>query len=361
MPSPLQFFTPGPAALYPSVQAHYQAAFDLQLGSISHRSSQFRKIYQHSDEQLKALFQLPSELGVLFTSSATEIWERILQNTVEHESFHLVNGSFSKKFYDFSKQLHKFAHQQQKPFGEGFDAAEVEVPPYAELICATANETSSGVMMPTAEIHKLKKAHKDKILAVDMVSSAPYHALDFTKVDTAFFSVQKCFGMPAGLGVWLLRPELVEKARKIQSQEGLIGTYHSLPSLWENYEKFETPETPNVMVIYVLGKVAEDLNRIGADALRKSTERKAKRLYDFAAASDQFEIFVENPAHRSATVVVLNCKDMASKVMEHMKQAHGMVLGAGYGKMKESQIRIANFPAASEEDIERLIAALKTY
>ena len=95
------FFTPGPAALFPTVQSHYMEAFRLNLGSISHRSAAFRKIYQHADEQLRELFALPKSHAVLFTGSATEVWERIIMNTVEHESFHLVNGSFSKKFFDF--------------------------------------------------------------------------------------------------------------------------------------------------------------------------------------------------------------------------------------------------------------------
>jgi len=53
------FFTPGPAALFPTVEAHYAEAFRQNIGSISHRSSAFRKIYQHADEQLRILFGLP--------------------------------------------------------------------------------------------------------------------------------------------------------------------------------------------------------------------------------------------------------------------------------------------------------------
>ena len=218
------FFTPGPAALFPTVEAHYAEAFRQNIGSISHRSAAFRKIYQHADEQLRVLFGLPKETAVLFTGSATEIWERAIMNTVEHESFHLVNGSFSKKFYDFSKELHKYAHGMHKPFGEGFDAAEVEVPEYAELICCTANETSSGVQMKAAEIHKIKKANKDKLMIVDMVSSAPYTNLDFNLVDSAMFSVQKAFGMPAGLGVWLANEKMLEKSERMKLHEGIVGT-----------------------------------------------------------------------------------------------------------------------------------------
>lgn len=355
------FFTPGPAALYPTVQGHYEEAFRLSIGSISHRSAQFRKIYQHADEQLRTLFNLPKQNNaILFTGSATEIWERIIMNTVEHECFHLVNGSFSRKFFDFAQELHKYAHAAHKPFGEGFDASDVDVPEYAELICATANETSSGVQMRSQEIHKLKKANKDKFLAVDMVSSAPYTNLDFNLVDTAFFSVQKAFGMPAGLGVWIANEAMLEKAERMKKHEGVIGTYHSLPSLWENYKKFETPETPNVMGIYVLGKVAEDFNRIGVDQIRKETDRKAKALYDFAKKSDRFEAFVENESHRSQTVVVLNCQEAAGTVIQKVKDASGMVVGAGYGKMKETQIRIANFPAVSSEQVEAFIQTLNS-
>jgi phosphoserine aminotransferase len=231
----------------------------------------------------------------------------------------------------------------------------VEVPEYAELICCTANETSSGVQMRSAEIHKLKKSNKNKFVAVDMVSSAPYPNLDYSLVDTAFFSVQKAFGMPAGLGVWFANEAMLEKAERMKKHEGIVGTYHSLPSLWENYLKFETPETPNVMAIYVLGKVAEDFNRIGVDVMRKETDKKAKLIYDFASKSDQFDIFVEKESHRSATVAVLNCKELAGQVIARVQEKSGMVIGAGYGKMKETQIRIANFPAVDLEQVETLL------
>jgi phosphoserine aminotransferase len=36
-----------------------------------------------------------------------------------------------------------------------------------------------------------------------------------------------------------------------------------------------------------------------------------------------------------------------------------MIVGSGYGPFKESQIRIANFPAVSLEQVETLIGELK--
>lgn len=353
------YFTPGPAELYPTFAQHLQTAMDEQLGSISHRSQRFRDIYKHTDEQLRALMNIPASHGIFFVGSASEVWERVLLNCVEHESFHLVNGSFSRKFYDYAQGLHKFAHIQEKPFGEGFDAAEVEVPEYAELVCMTHNETSSGVQMRPVEMHKLKRKYPKKLFCVDIVSSAPYPDLDFSLIDSAFFSVQKAFGMPAGLGVWIAGETCLNKAERLQKYDSMtIGAHHNLPTLWKNYQTFETPATPNVLAIYLLGKIAEDLNRIGIDNVRKQTEEKARMLYRFVENDDRYAPFVQQERHRSQTVVVATTKAPAKDVIAKGKEA-GMVIGSGYGKFKDSQIRIANFPAVSVEQTEKLIGVLR--
>ena len=355
------YFTAGPAELYPTFEDHLRLAINEQVGSISHRSQQFRDIYRYTDEQLRILMNIPLSHGIFFLGSASEIWERVLLNCVEHESFHLVNGSFSGKFYEYAQGIHKYAHIMEKPFGQGFSYSDVEVPEYAELVCLTHNETSAGVQMREADMHKLKRSNSKKLFVVDMVSSAPYPDLDFKMIDSALFSVQKAFGLPAGLGVWIAKDKCLEKAERLKKYDGIhIGAHHSLPALWKNYEKFETPATPNVLAIYLLGKIAADLNKIGANKLRKETETKAKMLYKFLDASPNFSAFVENPDHRSQTVVVANTKTPAGEVMTTLKNAN-MVVSSGYGTFKDTQIRIANFPATSAQQIESLIAELAKF
>ena len=334
-----------------------QRAMDEQLGSISHRSKQFRQIYQHTAEQLTELLRIPAGSGIFFLGSATEVWERSLSNCVASESFHLVNGSFSKRFYEFSLELGKHAVHEEAPFGQGFQASDVMIPETTELVCLTHNETSSGVSMPVSEIHALQRNHSDKLFIVDAVSSAPYPDLDLSLIDSVFFSVQKAFGLPAGLGVWIANEKMLAKAEALKGKGLSVGTYHSLPSLFKNYRNFETPETPNVVNIYLLGKVAEEMNRKGAATLRQETEAKAQSLYHFLEKSHNFEVFVKNPAHRSQTVVVANTFGPASTVIDTIK-ASGNVVGSGYGTYKDKQIRIANFPATSAEEVENLITEL---
>ena len=354
------YFTPGPAELCPTFARHLQTAMDEQIGSISHRSQQFRDIYKFTDEQLRALLNIPETHGIFFTGSASEVWERVLLNCVEHESFHLVNGSFSQKFYDYAQSLHKFAHVQEKPMGEGFDYADIEIPEYAELVCLTQNETSTGVQLRTNDIHRLKRKYPKKLFCVDMVSSAPYPDLDYSLVDSAFFSVQKGFGMPAGLGVWIANELCLEKAERLQKYESMtIGAHHSLPTLWKHYRTFETPATPNVLFIYLLGKLCEDFNRVGIETIRRQTDEKAKLLYKFFDSTDGYAPSVQTAAHRSATVIVANTTKPAAEVIAATKNA-GLIVGSGYGKAKDRQIRIANFPATSAEQISQLISVLRT-
>lgn len=352
----LTYFTPGPAQLYPTFEKHLQTFVSSQLGSISHRSQQYRELHKFTVDQLRILLNVPDTHQILFLGSASEAWERIIFSCVALESFHLVNGSFSKKFADYSNALNKFAHKLEKPMGEGFKASEIEVPEYAELIAVTHNETSSGVQMPVAEIHKLKAKHPDKLMAVDMVSSAPYPELDYNLIENAFFSVQKAFGLPAGLGVWIVSEKCLAKANIIKEQYS-VGAHNDLIALWKNSLNNETPATPNVMGIYLLGKVVEDMNTIGVAQIRKETELKAKLLYDFIEKNDSFGVFVKEKPFQSQTVVVAETSLPSSDIINKVKEL-GMVVGSGYGEYKSSQIRIANFPATSTEDIEKLISVL---
>ncbi|MCS7019115.1 MAG: aminotransferase class V-fold PLP-dependent enzyme [Cytophagales bacterium] len=349
------FLTPGPSELFYTVADHMKTALKENICEISHRSKQFQQIVHHTIAQLRELFQLPDHYYITFTASATEVWERAIQNLSEESTLHLVNGSFSKKFYDFSKQLHRQADKWEVPLGCGFDITQMPTFQSPELLCITHNETSTGVSMPLADIYALRQQFPDALLIVDAVSSAPYPAIDFTQIDSLFFSVQKCFGLPAGLGVWIFNERCVAKAESLLQKGKSIGTYHSIPSLVNAIRKNETPETPNMLGIYLLGKVAEDMNRRGIKTIRQETDGKAAIAYhSLQQYPDKFSLFVSNPNHRSPTVIVANVLNRpAANFIAFCKQYH-IVVGSGYGNLKETQIRIANFPTHSKETFRHL-------
>src|SRR3982751_3913612 len=113
-------FTPGPSQLYFTVESHVRTAFKDGIPSLSHRSKQFEGIYKKVVDGLRQLLGAPDNFYVFFTGSANEIWERVIQNLVEEKSFHLVNGSFSKRFYEIALQLNKKAEKVEVKEGQGF-------------------------------------------------------------------------------------------------------------------------------------------------------------------------------------------------------------------------------------------------
>lgn len=352
------FFTPGPAQTFYSYEQHLKNALKLNIPSISHRSKEFQLIFQETVENLKSLLGIPDDYHVFFTASATEVWERIIQNLVIDTSHHFVNGSFSGRFHEIAKAYQLNPTETKSEFGESFN---LEVPGNAELIAITQNETSIGYNFPSEEIGQIvDKKPDDALVAVDVVSCAPAVALDYAIIDTAYFSVQKSFGLPAGLGVWILNDKCIKKASRKAAAGHVTGSYHSIQQLKKYAEKHQTPETPNVLGIYLLGKIAQDMLYRGIKQIQNDTLYKAAVLYQTMDELDWIEPFITNNKYRSKTVGVGKLKERkASDVIKIMKEKK-MIIGAGYGSFKEQHVRIASFPTHSKEQMELFVDTFKT-
>jgi phosphoserine aminotransferase len=349
-------FTPGPSQLYPTIEWHVKTAFKTGIPSISHRSKEFESIYTEAVHGLKQLFQIPAGFHIVFTGSATEIWERSLQSLVIDQSLHFVNGAFSKKYFEIAQQLGK--HPIKVEVKDGLAFNNTEVPGCEpELIGLTHNETSTGVSLPMDFINSFRSKYPNALVAVDAVSSLPYPKFDFNNIDMLFFSVQKGFGLPAGLGVWIVNEKCAGKADDLASKGMSIGSYHSLPSLISMSTKNQTPETPNVLAIYLLAKVVGDFNSRGINAIRQETNYKAELLYQALEKLSIAKPFVKEPGIRSQTVIVAETGSYTNAINKALEPAH-LFPGDGYGKAKATQLRFANFPAHSKEQYELLVDSL---
>lgn len=351
-------FTPGPSQLYFTVEGHIKSAFKQGVPSISHRTRTFEGYYQHLVEGLRQLLAIPTSHQIFFCASATEIWERSIQNLVANKSFHLVNGAFSKRFFETAQSLKKDAVKVEVENGMGF--RDVKVPPDTELIAITHNETSTGVSLPLDLIYSLQAQNPAALTVVDAVSSLPYVNIDYAKVDSVFFSVQKGFGLPAGLGVWIVNDRCLSKAEELQRKGQSIGSYHSLLSLQDHAIKNQTPETPNVLAIYLLGKVVEDFNRRGIKAIRSETDYKAATLYQSLTRHPLVQPFVTESGFQSRTVIVAQTNDQTQAISAKLGEK-GMLPGDGYGAGKKTQLRFANFPTHSREQFELLADTLSAF
>jgi len=347
------FFTPGPSALYFTVESHIKKALKDQVLEINHRSKQAAGYFQEATENLRSLMSIPEDYHVFFLSSATEIWERIIQNCILEKSTHLAYGVFSNRFYEFAKKLKINATAISSDFGTIPDFNNETIDLDTELISVALNETSTGVTFPVEKIYALKKHFPNAILAVDGVSALPAIDIDFSKIDSAYFSVQKCFGLPAGLGVWIVNNKCIAKSEEKIKTGKSIGTYQSLPNLLKSAEKFQPTYTANVLDVYLLAKVTGDMLEKGIDVIRRETNYKGALLQHMVDQHPNLSHFVDRPELRSKTVIVANTNFDSRYIINELAKK-GLVIGDGYGPYKGNQIRIASFPTHSKELIELL-------
>ncbi|MEY3644673.1 MAG: hypothetical protein RLZZ207_1368, partial [Bacteroidota bacterium] len=178
---------------------------------------------------------------------------------------------------------------------------------------------------------------------------------DFSLADVWYASVQKCFGLPAGLGILLLSGKAKEKV----ARKGERGRYNSLSFMLENAASYQTHYTPNVLGIYLLYRVLQDMEPIAqVDARLRGRMASLEKV---VAQSSTFDLLVDNAATRSTTVLAVSGKEESIAAVKKAAEKEGMQLGGGYGPLKPSSFRIANFPAITDAEFMRLVDFLKNY
>ncbi|MDX1372496.1 MAG: aminotransferase class V-fold PLP-dependent enzyme, partial [Nitrososphaeraceae archaeon] len=206
-------FYPGPSKLEPNIIGYISNAVNSGLLERNHRSQEFALLYQETKELFHSQLSVPKDYELLFLSSATECWEVISQSLVAKKSEHVFNGAFGRKWFDYASNL---SNTTSKHFYSHNDHFPVEVISYdSDLLALTHNETSNGTYLNEKVLSNLRNMYKDKLIAYDATSSMGGLKFDWEMADIWFASVQKCFGIPSGLGVMVISPRAIERARAL--------------------------------------------------------------------------------------------------------------------------------------------------
>jgi phosphoserine aminotransferase len=348
-------FAPGPSKVYDALPKYMQDAYQEGILSANHRSSVFMNLYRDTEQLMRKKLHMPADYKLLFTSSATENWEIISQSIVEKASFHIYSGSFGKKWFEYAKYIVPATESLKIAASQSIEVPALEIGEEFDLIAITQNETANASQVPMKVLKELGERYPEKMIAVDTTSSMGGIALDFSLADIWYASVQKCFGLPAGLGVLIVSPKAIEKANR----KGEKGRYNSLSFILENAEGYQTHYTPNVFGIYLLNRVLKDLEEIQTVDAR--LRRRMNKLESAISNSSKFQLLVDNAQTRSTTVLAVSGPEELISEVKKAAEKQGMQLGSGYGPLKPTSFRIANFPAITDEEFDRLIDFLRNY
>ena len=190
---------------------------------------------------------------------------------------------------------------------------------------------------------------------MDATSSMAGIALNFNHADIWFASVQKCFGLPAGLAIMVCSPKAIERIATLKEN----NHYNSLLFMTEMMKKRQTPYTPNVLGIYLLMRVLKDSRKI--EAVYKKINNRAKEWQDFFKEGKNLKLYIHNRNVISQTVVTITGNPQLLTKVKGDAKKNGFLLGEGYGKLKNETFRIANFPALKKKEISNLKIFLSSY
>lgn len=347
-------FYPGPSRVHEEIPQYVKEAYKKGILSINHRSDEFMHMSEKTIDLLKNRLEIPPDYTIFYTTSATECWEIISQSVMTTSSFHLFNGAFGKKWFEYSRRI--FKGSKPCPFGHD-DLVDIKKLRLGKegVICLTQNETSNGTQVSNELIASIRNRFPNHLIAVDATSSMAGVYLDFRAADIWFASVQKCFGLPAGLGIMICSPA----AMKTVKATGENDHYNSLTFMATMMEKWQTPFTPNVLGIYLLMRVMEDSPPIRE--VSRKVEGRYNEWIEFLSEKKTLKHFISNRDARSFTVIPLIAKKSLVTAIKSRAKKNGILLGEGYGDLKSSTFRIANFPAIKKKEIKTLKEFLSEY
>jgi len=341
-------FYPGPSKVEEKIPQYVKQAHKEGILGMNHRSDEFVSMSSNTIELLKKKLFIPEDYTIFFVSSATECWEIIAQSLMHDTSYHFYNGAFGEKWFEYSKKIHPLSIGYKFDQEAQLKLTDIDLSSDEGIICLTQNETSNGTRISNKRIASIRKSYPNHLIAVDATSSMAGDHLKFENADVWYASVQKCFGLPAGMALMICSPKAIDKAMTINERTH----YNSLPIMIDKMKVYQTTHTPNVLNIYLLQQVLKQRKPI--DKIHKKLKQRSNQYEKLIANIEGLEVLITNEKVKSHTVTAIKGDPKLVKQIKKDAKASGLLLGNGYGDLADKSFRIANFPAHKNKDIKLL-------
>ena len=347
--------TPGPVELHPRVRTA------MSRRMISHRSSEFRKLYRSIVSKASRIFQTSEDIFVVTGSSTCAI--DCVAASLSRRDFSIlvpVYGVFSERLAEAFEASGARVTRLEFSWRGGLRLEMLEDAltrdERIEAVALVHNETSTGVMVDLERAADLVKSH-GKLLIVDAVSSLGGVDLPVDKlgVDICIVGSQKCLAAPPGLSMIS-----ISKAawKLVETRQGSAPPYLDLARMKRFQENWETPFTPAINLFYGLDEALNIILEEGLNNWIRRHERCSITLYEELERLNL--AFYPKKGVRSRTVLTLLPPKggSAEKIVAGMKQ-RGIIIAGGVGKLRGKVFRIACMGLIDEDKARKAINALK--
>jgi aspartate aminotransferase-like enzyme len=354
-----RFFLPGPTEVRPDVLAAQARPM------IGHRGPGIQALMEELQAGLKSVFVTRRPV-LVSSSSATGLMEAAVRNGAKSRVLALVNGAFSQRFGNIARACGLEVDEVVVPWGEAHDperVAERIAQQRYDAVTVVHSETSTGVLNDVRALRGVVAEHDDTFLLVDSVTGIGGAEMrtDDWELDFVLTGSQKALALPPGLAFAAASERMMERSASLEGK----GVYFDLVAFGGSLEKFQTPNTPALSLLYALQhqlKSIEQETIEGRWARHRAMAERTAGWVDHMRQEHGVSMSIMAPeGFRSPTVTTICLPDRGKtgpSVVEDMSK-RGWVIGGGYGKLKEGTIRIGHMGDHTLAELDELLDVLR--
>jgi predicted phosphoserine aminotransferase len=352
-----RFFLPGPTEVHPDVLAAGAQPM------IPHRGKGMVDLLTRCAAPLSRLFR--TERRVLIgTCSATGFMEMAVRSGIRHRALSVVTGAFGERFAAIVAACGREVVRLDVPLGQTVEPDMLRDAirrSDVDAVTIVHSETSTGALAPMRELAAVVHEFGDVMLLVDAVTSAAGSPVetDAWGLDFMFTGSQKALALPPGLALGVASPRMLERANGIPER----GAYLDLVAYDEAAAEAQPTNTPGISLLFALDAQLQRIEQEGgADARwrRHDAMRQVVERWSESAGAKLGVSYLPLVGRRSWTVSCLKLPEgKGSKAVVQALAKEGWTIGSGYGKLKESTIRIGHMGDHTPERVTELLGVLE--
>lgn len=352
-------FSGGPGALPEEVLAQAQEAIARAPGTnqsilgISHRSDWFRQTLQESEENLRALLDIPAEYHVLQLQGGSSLQFSMIPILLlrgrRKPAEYLRTGYWSAKSIPDAQRegvTRVLFDGEPGGFRRLPAGGELSHDPHAAYLHYVSNETVEGLQFH--DVPGLAGVTRVCDMSSDFLSR-PFTIGDFGLV---YAHAQKNLG-PSGLTLVILKDELLR---------GAPDDVHSMLDYRNHVAMGSIYNTPPVFAIYVTMLVTRWLRQSvgGVAAMAAINARKAQQLYALADAHpDFFRVHASAPCRSQMNVALrLPTPELEQRFLQ-AAEAAGFYGLEGHRSL--GGLRVSLYNAVTERDVATLVGFMDEF
>jgi aspartate aminotransferase-like enzyme len=324
---------------------------------IAHRSPEMRELLARVYAALPPIFGTTQPVYIA-SGAATGMMESAIRCGARGRVLSLVAGAFGERFARIAESCGRRVTRLIAEPGDVVSADALrDALEHGEYDAVTAVhvETSTGAMADIADYGRAVAAHDDVLLLVDAVSSVggAEVGMDAAGADIVLAASQKALALPPGLSFIACSPRAMARAQALPDR----GVYLDVVRMDEYWRQGETAGTPAIPQLYALDA---QLAAIGREGVAKRFERHAamaELVERWVSARGSGVGILAREGVRAPTVSCLTIDGDAAR-LTHLMRERGFVVGAGYGALAASTIRIGHMGDHTVREVRALLGAM---